>query len=361
MSGIRDNLSGGISRCKQISGLNVTVGFSTAGTIQADWVNPIDAKFKGVRIMYKTGSYPTSYNDGSVFYDSNDATPVSSYTKNGFIDGTTYYLRAFAYTYKNATRVYTTITNGAQASGTPLQTHGQVIYTTSGTFTVPTGVTELEVFLVGGGGGTGTETKNGFGGAGGGYTGYGRIGVTPGKTYSVYVGAGGKGGTDGGKGGTSSFVGDTPIISIEGGNGVTDAKGGSGGSGGGAGGQYQIKAGNGGSDGSRGEDSRPYNAGQQAFYYEGGTGQGHTTRAFHESGGTLYAGGGGGAWYSSGYPGERGFGGAGGGGNGAGALNTINEPATPGTANTGGGAGGATTMPYACDGGSGIVIIRWGN
>ena len=146
MSGVRDNLSGGVSRCSQISALVVTVGFATAGTIKATWSNPSDAKYKGVRIMYKTGGYPTSPTDGSVFYDSNDATPVSTFTKSGFTDGTTYYLRAFAYTYKNATRLYTTTTDGAQASGTPVQVKGQQIFTSSGNFTVPAGVTTLDVF-----------------------------------------------------------------------------------------------------------------------------------------------------------------------------------------------------------------------
>ena len=176
MSGIRDNLSGGVSRCSQIGDLKVTVGFSSLGTIVASWINPNDAKYKGFRIMYKTGGYPTSPTDGSVFYDSNDTTPVTNYTKNGFTDGTTYYLRAFAYTYKNATRLYTTTTDGAQASGTPLQVKGEQIFTSSGIFTVPAGVTAVDVFLVGGGGGGagaswGTNGGHGSGSGGGaGYT-----------------------------------------------------------------------------------------------------------------------------------------------------------------------------------------------
>lgn len=356
MSGVRDNLSGGISRCSQISSLAVTVGFSTAGTIKATWTNPNDAKYKGVRIMYKTGGYPTSPMDGSVFYDSNDATPVSTFTKSGFTDGTLYYLRAFAYTYKNATRLYTTTTTGAQASGTPIQTKGQQIFTSSGTFTVPAGVTTIDVFLVGGGGGSGTDTSTGYGGAGGGYTHTERLTVTPGAQASVIVGAGGVGGNDGSP---SSFTLGSKVLTANGGKKCAQAVGGAGGSGGGGGGQYQIVAGNGGSDGSNGFASTPYNNGTQAFTYAGGAGQGTTTRAFGESNGTLYAGGGGGVWSPTGYPGARGFGGAGGGGNGQEVFSTTNI-ATGGTANTGGGAGGHYNASANGVGGSGIVIVRWG-
>ena len=356
MSGVRDNLSGGVSRCSQVSGLVVTVGFSTAGTIKANWTNPNDAKYKGVRIMVKTGGYPTSPTDGSVFYDSNDATPVSTYTKSGFTDGTKYYLRAFAYTYKNATRLYTTTTDGAQANGTPLQVQGQQIFTNSGTFTVPAGVTAIDVFLVGGGAGSDLEYEKGYGGSGGGYTYTERIAVTPGSSASVLVGAGGVGANDGSP---STFTLGSKTLTANGGKVSNRGVGGAGGSGGGGGGQYQIVAGNGGSDGSNGFASTPYNNGTQAFTNEGGAGQGSTTRAFGESGGTLYAGGGGGAWSPTGYQGARGFGGAGGGGNGQEVFSTTNV-ATGGTPNTGGGAGAHYRADVSGAGGSGVVIIRWG-
>ena len=356
MSGVRDNLSGGVSRCSQVSALAVTVGFSTAGTIKATWTNPSDAKYKGVRIMYKTGGYPTSPTDGSVFYDSNDATPVSTFTKSGFTDGTLYYLRAFAYTYKNATRLYTTTTSGAQTSGTPLQVQGQQIFTNSGTFTVPAGVTAIDVFLVGGGAGSGTDFNTGFAGGGGGKTTTRKaLSVTPGASASVLIGAGGVGAN----GSNTTFTIGSTTLTANGGSIGNRGAGGAGGSGGGAGGQYQIVAGNGGSDGSNGDASKPYNNGTQAFTYEGGAGQGSTTRAFGESGNTLYAGGGGGAWSPTGYPGARGFGGTGGGGNGQESGSTTNV-ATGGTANTGGGAGAYYNNSSSGSGGSGIVIVRWG-
>ena len=356
MSGIRDNLSGGVSRCSQVSNLTVKVGFSTAGTVKLTWVNPSDAKYKGVRIMYKTGGYPTSPTDGSVFYDSNDVIPPTEYTAYGFVDGTTYYFRAFAYTYKNATRLYTTTTSGAQASGIPLQVQGQQIFTSSGTFIIPAGVTVIDVFLVGGGAGSGIEYDTGYGGAGGGYVRTERLAVTPGVSASVLVGAGGVGSADGSP---STFTIGSKTSTANGGKVSNRGVGGAGGSGGGGGGQYQVVAGNGGSDGSNGFASTPYNNGTQAFTFEGGVGQGSTTRAFAESGGTLYAGGGGGCWAPTGYQGSRGLGGAGGGGNGNEYRGEI-KFATGGSPNTGGGAGGSYGMDYGNNGGSGIVIVRWG-
>lgn len=355
MMAIRDNLSGGVSRCKQISNLAVTVGFSTQGTIVASWINPSDAKYKGVRILYKTGGYPISPTDGSVFYDSNDAVPLSNFTKSGFADGTRYYLRAFAYTYKNATRLYTTIESGAQANGVPLQVKGQQIFTSSGVFSVPAGVTAIDVFLVGGGGGSGQDYTDGYSGAGGGYTQtYKSIPTSPGTQWNVLVGAGG----DNSNGATSSFSNGGGNYTASGGN-RSGQYGANGGSGGGGAGQYSIYAGNGGSDGSKGEDARKVGT-ETGVIKTGGAGQGTTTRAFGESNGTLYAGGGGGSWSPSGHTGAVGQGGAGGGGRGRNNDNSGNIDGTNGTPNTGGGSGGFSGAKVNGQGGSGIVIVRWG-
>jgi hypothetical protein len=88
------------------------------------------------------------------------------------------------------------------------------IFTSSGTFTVPTGITKVKVTVVGGGGGGGAlAAYDGVvGGGGGGGTAMEIIsGLTPGGTVSVTVGAagtaaaGGGNGGNGGPGGTSSF------------------------------------------------------------------------------------------------------------------------------------------------------------
>lgn len=411
MSGVRDNLNGGVSRCSQISDLTVTVGFSTPGKIVATWTNPSDAKYKGVRIVYKTGGYPTSPTDGSVFYDSNDATPVSTYTKTGFTDGTRYYLRAFAYTYKNATRLYTTTTDGAQASDIPLQIKGEIIFTESTVYTIPPGVTNIDVFLVGGGGGGcgapfGSDSYASGSGGGGGYTktvkGYG---VTPGTEHTIIIGSGGAGGPGLGRtwdssrnahscsgydGSPSSF----DDLVAEGGKGrlITDSQdiygsyygGGNGGSGGGAGGYHHnsgfdwanIEGGQGGSNGSNGyrySNNTGQTYGKHDLLANGyGLGQGTTTRAFGEENGTLYAGGGSGGTCTYGsarwggpVPGTDGGGGAGG----YGLDGEATQYGSPGTANSGGGGGGGSSTrivsasaPGASggNGGSGIVIIRWG-
>jgi len=109
-------------------------------------------------------------------------------------------------TYLRGDQTWATVTSlpGAQ---------GQV-FTSSGTFTVPSGITAVQVTVIGGGGGGGSARiptcGDSFGGHGGGagvaikYV----TGLTPGGTVSVTVGAGGTGGVPnnaGGAGGTSSF------------------------------------------------------------------------------------------------------------------------------------------------------------
>lgn len=102
----------------------------------------------------------------------------------------------------------TTQTTAASASSY-VGGKGQV-FTTSGTFTVPTGVSAVKVTVVGGGGGGGGGNANmsvGVGGAGGGVAIKYLTGLTPGATVTVTIGAAGTTGSGaaGGAGGTSSF------------------------------------------------------------------------------------------------------------------------------------------------------------
>jgi len=81
------------------------------------------------------------------------------------------------------------------------------VFTSSGTFTVPTGVSAAKITVVGGGGGGGSKTGSGtYGGCGGGGGGGVAVlyttGLTPGASVSVTVGSGGAAAT---AGGTSSF------------------------------------------------------------------------------------------------------------------------------------------------------------
>jgi hypothetical protein len=88
---------------------------------------------------------------------------------------------------------------------------GVQTFTTSGSFLVPAGVTQVEVELWGGGAGSyaSVTTAPSGGGAGGGYARKRVTGLLPGQSIPVTVAAGGNGGTTAGgsptAGGTSSF------------------------------------------------------------------------------------------------------------------------------------------------------------
>ncbi len=66
------------------------------------------------------------------------------------------------------------------------------IFTTTGIWTVPSGVTRVDYVVVAGGGGGG---RGGGGGGAGGYLTGASFGVTPLETYTIIVGSGGAGGT----------------------------------------------------------------------------------------------------------------------------------------------------------------------
>ncbi len=88
---------------------------------------------------------------------------------------------------------------------------GVQVFTASTSFTVPAGVSQVEVEVWGGGSGSfaSTSTIASGGGSGGGYARKRLIGLTPGQAIPVTVGQGGSGGTTAGAaataGGSSSF------------------------------------------------------------------------------------------------------------------------------------------------------------
>jgi len=78
------------------------------------------------------------------------------------------------------------------------------VFTSSGTFTVPNGVTKIRARVWGGGGGGGGSATGGAGGGGcGGGYGEGVFTVTPGQAIAVTVGAGGLPGVENVKNGTA--------------------------------------------------------------------------------------------------------------------------------------------------------------
>ncbi len=142
-------------------------------------------------------------------------------------------------------------------------------FATSGSFTVPIGVTRVKVTVIGGGGAGGTHTTIPSGGGGAGGQAIHVInGLTPGAVIPVTVGAGGvpwTGGSvgQGGSGGTSSFGAYVSATGGQGGGGgsvVATAAGGGGGSavggdvnsGGSCGGDSIIQAARGGDGGGPG-------------------------------------------------------------------------------------------------------------
>ena len=278
-------------------------------------------------------------------------------------------------------RIYTAINESAD---TPPAFENIQAFTVDGTFTVPEGIYKVDVLVVGGGGGGGGIIAAG-GGAGGivyqeGYA------VTPGQEIAVTVGAGGLGGKgynstgqdglrgensvfgtitaqgggggarysntaegnkNGGSGGGASYV------DVYGGSGV----GGQGNSGGDLTGDYQNISAGGGGAGGAGEtvgtgDNRGGNGGLGMDYT-------HIFGTSYGDNGWFASGGGGGVRNGGG----RTAGVASQGGGGDGTTTTIK--AENGMANSGGGGGGAgytsgSAARMGGDGGSGVVLIRWG-
>lgn len=105
-------------------------------------------------------------------------------------------------------------------------------------WTVPDGITQIEVEITAGGGGGGDKTGNGGGGGGGGAYNKIKISVNPGEVYTFGIGGGGAAGTAAGAGANGSpsiiqFRGVT-LYTVPGGVGGAGGASGTGGAGGGA-------------------------------------------------------------------------------------------------------------------------------
>ena len=361
--------------------LSFSVAVISGRRVTATWQNPIQAAgrpYSGVYIKYSTSGYPGT--GGTQIYKGVGSNAASGGISTATFDlpnvGTTYYLSLYPYVTTSDGEYLGGVLNAQVTTGNTITN----TYTSSTIVSVPTGYTLADIFCVGGGGGSSdgrgpTASCAGGGGGGGGMTATVlNVAVSAGQSLAVIVGAGGAVSTssNNGNGGASSVSRSGAVLcSANGGEGgeytsleqVRD--GGDGGSGGGAG-AYRgdgLYGGNGGSDGGNGNGcGNDTDIGR-------GMGQGRTTRAFGEPGGTIYSGGGGGggggmsSGSSSSYGG--GVGGAGGGGTG-GTGQRYATGGAGGSANTGGGAGGGGASSrdgsYAgsgATGGSGIVLIRF--
>lgn len=335
------------------------------------WQNPSKGPFSGVVICAKTGGYPTSPDDNRKYTgygDNKNASAWSNAIISGLTPGTTYYFRMWWYATCSAGDMFS---SSAKQFTCATIASGRKVFTSSTTWTVPTGVKSIKIHCTGGGasGGTSDKSNNASmksgGGGGGGYCSYKtNIAVTPGETLTITVGTGGVHANNGGciAGNLSSvYRGGTALCIGNGGASSSKRYGSNGGSGGGAGASlsgYDVtNAGSGGSNGA--------NGGGEAYYT--GKGQGTSTREFGASSGTLYSGGGGAGaahnWVSSSdseQTSPAGSGGAGGGASGGG----ESSAGANGSAGTGGGGGGGGVsfvygQKVGGNGGSGCVIIAW--
>ena len=255
-------------------------------------------------------------------------------------------------------------------SGNP---QGQQDFTSSGSFTVPTGVTSINIVAVGaggGGGGTDNNDETGGGGGGGALAYVNTISTTPGESLTITVGTGGNGGgrgANGGGGGSSSVDrGGTTLVQANGGSGGQHAGAG------GAGGTVNTGSGGAGGAGGAGSNGNTNDAGGGggAGGYSGNGGAG---AAFNDGnggdGGSGGAAGGGGSGTSNASRGGGGVGILGEGTSGAASADGASGNGGSGGANGvydgglygGGAAGAAGDRQTGADGANGAVRIIWGD
>ena len=335
------------------------------------WQNPYAAKgrpFSGVFVQYMTDRYPGKW-EGTRIY-----TGYGNNANSGGWSSAVVTLPEFSKKYYFTCAAYATCyINGVQQDLHGDDFHAEastqadiwLTFTASGSYTIPTGYSKMDVFAVGGG------SSGASNGGSGGYTASGSLAITPGQTVNCIIGAGGiayfsSSAWRTSAGGQSYITLDNvKILTADGGD-INN-----GGSGGGARGFLNVhhgedgdsdelnggrNGGDGGADGSDGSIGSLV-SGAPPTRNDPGKGQHTTTRAWGNPDGTLYAGGGGGCGdRDSDWSANVGRGGAGGGGDGG-----VGS-AIPGTANTGGGGGGNPSLksyqPAPANGGSGIVLIH---
>lgn len=350
--------------------LSFSVAAYSTSQVLCGWQNPAKGPFSGVLICAKTGGYPSNQWDNRVYTGAGDntaASGISSTIISGLTAGTTYYFRIWAYTNCTAGDFY----SGYREATCAPTSHGRQAFTSSGTFTVPSGVRSINIHCTGGGSkGCNGDKSDEYagGGGGGGYCSWKTgISVSPGNQIVCTVGAGGTTDdtTTAGSYAPSSTatLNGTTLVTAQGGfNGNWSSSvghtyyGKDGGNQGGSGATFPKTAGTA-SDGAGGSDStKEFGSGTS---YSGGGGGGGGTKYYSSS-----------EYYISRVAGS---GGAGGGGKGSGYSQNITSTSgtlsyyicgAAGTAGTGGGGGGGSYifgnfLNDGQNGGSGNVIITW--
>ena len=334
----------GVGRMKVNSLLSFNVAAYSGRRVLAKWQNPAAAPgkpYSGVYIRYGTSGYPGKAGGVQIYKGAGNNTASGAWSQQ-YLDmpnlNETYYFSVYPYVTCSAGELTGEVINAiAKTAGSSI-----AIITNTKNYTIPEGYTMADIFCVGGGGAGGIQGlsngENGGGGGGGGYTATSlNIGITAGQVLNCSVGSGALSG----RGGTTSVLRSGSILcTADGGYSAAKYVGANGGSRGGNGATYYYSNGNG-------------NPGTNG-YSDGAEGQGRTTRAFGEPGGTLYSGGGGGGGVGAVHFGPY-SGGAGGGG--AGGSNGTSGG--KGLDNTGGGGGGSGAgYRNSAPGGSGVILIR---
>lgn len=196
------------------SGLKTTGGNDGALNIQANGTNAVSISSAGVVTLPAAPLPVASGGTGSTTGAFSGAN-ITNLNASNLSTGTVATARLASGTANNTTylrgdQTWATVSSGP--SGVSAQ-----VFTSSGTFTIPTGVTALKVTVIGGGGGSGSTISSATsGGGGGGATAIKYLtGLTPGNTLSVTVGGGGGSGgwpSNGSAGGTSSVASGTQSI-----------------------------------------------------------------------------------------------------------------------------------------------------
>jgi hypothetical protein len=366
------------------SGLSATL--DNALTVEADptWVTSsgsLATIYDSLRSSYSAISVSATSSTGTVTYAVQSGslpTGLSLNTSTGAITGTagavgssttsSFTLRATT----DAQNVSFTDRNFSITVREPIIT--SFTSTGSGSFSVPSGISSVQVLVIAGGGG-GADRHGGGGGAGG-FVEHSTFPVTPGGSVSYTVGSGGPASSQDGSNGDNSVFGS--ITAVGGGGGRSDTNGFDGGSG--AGGNQGPSGGGSGTQGPNGGGTgygNPGGAGAAGPGSGGGGGgaggsgspapsgsvggAGGNGRSSSITGSPVfYAGGGGGGCRSSTTGGN---GGPGGGGSASRSPNRGPSPASAGTTNTGGGGGAGAEIAggggAAAAGGPGVIIVRY--